>query len=611
MAKKQTGKIIPQARIKGVNEFSINIGTVNGSGSQTANLTLLRAIFKMGIPVSGKNIFPSNIQGLPTWYKIRVSQKGYAGRRDVADIVVAMNSSTFTADQDDLVEGGLFLYADDIKQAISRDDMTLVAMPVKELVKKANPSRELRGYVANMVYVGILANLLQIPLEKLEQALEFHFKGNRKPIDLNLEVINLAFDWAEESLDLDLPIWIEPRDLTGKNILVDGNTAGGLGAIYGGMHFVAWYPITPATSLAEAMLEYAPKLRVDPETGKNTYAILQAEDELAAIGMCIGAGWSGLRALTSTSGPGLSLMSEYTSLAYFAEIPVVIWVIQRVGPSTGLPTRTAQGDINTSYYLGQGDTEHILLIPGNANECFEFGWKSLDLAEKYQTAVLVLSDLDLGKNQWMTEPFQFPGTPVDRGKVLWEKDLEKLKDEWGRYRDLDGDFIPYRTVPGNTHPRSAYFARGTGHDDFARYSEKPADWERNLNRIKNKIDSSTQDLPKPIIELDPDAKSGLIAFGSTDAAVREALDYLADEGVKLNYLRLRSLPVNKEVIDFISSQNRVYIVENNRDGQMHRILSLEIPEKAVDLVSLAHIDGLPLSAEWINTAVLNEENNNG
>ena len=606
----QTKKVSksPQARIRGVNEFSINIGTVNGSGSQTANLTILRAIFKMGIPVSGKNIFPSNIQGLPTWYKIRVSQKGYTGRRDVADIVVAMNPSTFTDDQDDLVGGGLFLYADDINQAINREDMIVVPMPVKDLVRRANPSRELRGYVANMVYVGILANLLGIPVENLEQALEVHFKGNRKPIDLNLEVIKLAFDWADENLDLDLPIGVESHDLGGDHILVDGNTAGGLGAIYGGLHFMAWYPITPATSLAEAMLEYAPKLRVDPETGKNTFAIIQAEDELAAIGMCIGAGWSGLRALSSTSGPGLSLMGEYTGLAYFAEIPVVIWVIQRVGPSTGLPTRTAQGDINTAYYLGQGDTEHILLIPGDANECFEFGWKSLDLAEKYQTVVFVLSDLDLGKNQWMTEPFRYPDAPIERGKVLWEEDLEKIKDEWGRYKDVDGDFIPYRTVPGNTHPRSAYFTRGTGHDDFANYSERPSDWERNLSRIKNKIDSSTKDLPQPLIRIQPDAKSGLIAFGSTDAAVKEALDYLEAEGIKLNYLRLRSLPVSQEVIEFIQSQEKVYIVENNRDGQMHKILSLEVPGKAVDLISLAHLDGLPLSAEWINNTVLDEEN---
>ncbi|RLD02668.1 MAG: 2-oxoacid:acceptor oxidoreductase subunit alpha [Chloroflexota bacterium] len=607
MAQTQTKKPI-QRRLTGVNEFSINIGTENGSGSQTANLTILRAIFKMGIPVSGKNIFPSNIQGLPTWYKIRVSQSGYGGRRKEADIVVAMNPKTFTEDQDDLVQGGLFLYADDIKDPIDRVDMITVPMPIKDIVKEAKPHRDLRKLVANMVYVGVLANLLGIELEPIKAALEFHFKGKESPVEFNMMVINLAYQWAEENLDLDLPYWIEPRDLTDNSILVDGNTAAGLGTIYGGMHFVSWYPITPATSLPESIIEYAPKLRVDPETGKSTYAIIQAEDELAAVGMVVGAGWAGLRAMTATSGPGLSLMAEYTSLAYFAEIPIVIWVVQRVGPSTGLPTRTAQGDINLAYYLGQGDTEHIMLIPGSVKECFEFGWKALDLAEKYQTVVFCLSDLDLGKNQWMTEPFEYPETPIERGKILWEEDLEKIKDEWGRYRDLDGDFIPYRTVPGNTHPKSAYFARGTGHDDFANYSEHPEQWRKNLDRIKNKINSSKTDLPEPVIIKMRGATKGIIAFGSPDAAMVEALDYLKADGVKLDYLRLRSLPASDQVLDFIRSHEKVYVIENNRDGQMHSILSLELPEKAQDLVSLAMIDGLPLNAEWIREAVLNEEN---
>ena len=598
----------PQRRLSGVNELSINIGTANGSGSQTANLTLLRAIFKMGIPVSGKNIFPSNIQGLPTWYKIRVSEAGYAGRRKEADIVVAMNPDTFAEDQDDLVEGGLFLYDDDIKDPINRDDMILVAMPIKKLLREAQPHKDLRKFVANMVYVGVLANLLGIEMEPIEQALDFHFKGKRSPIEFNLKVIQLAAQWAEEDLDLDIPYRIEPRDLTENAILVDGNTAGALGGIYGGMHFVAWYPITPATSLPEAMLEYAPKLRVDPETGKQTYVIIQAEDELAALGMVVGAGWAGLRAMTATSGPGLSLMAEYTSLAYFAEIPIVIWVVQRVGPSTGLPTRTAQGDINLSYYLGQGDTQHIMLIPGTVGECFEFGWIALDLAEKYQTAVLVLSDLDLGKNQWMSEPFVYPDKPIERGKILWEEDLEKIKEDWGRYKDIDGDFIPYRTVPGNRHPNSAYFARGTGHDEYANYSEHPQEWEKNLRRIKNKVDSSRNETPKPVIKKQRGAKNGLIAFGSTDSAVIEALDYLKQDGVKLNYLRLRALPSAPEVLDFIRKHEKVYVVENNRDGQMHSILSLELPEKATDLISLALLDGLPLNAEWIRESILQEEN---
>jgi 2-oxoglutarate/2-oxoacid ferredoxin oxidoreductase subunit alpha len=597
-----------QHRLSGVNEFSINIGTVNGSGSQTANLTLLRAIFKMGIPVSGKNIFPSNIQGLPTWYKIRVSQAGYAGRRGLADIVVAMNSSTFADDQDDLVEGGLFLYDDQIEGEIDREDMISVAIPVKKIVREAKPHKDLRKFVANMVYVGVLTNLLGIEMEPVKEALEFHFKGKANPVEFNMKVIQLAYQWADETLDLDLPWRVEPRELTKDSILVDGNTAGALGSIYGGVHFVSWYPITPATSLPETMLEFAPKLRVDPDTGKHTYVIIQAEDELAAIGMVVGAGWGGLRAMTATSGPGLSLMNEYASLAYFAEIPVVVWVIQRVGPSTGLPTRTAQGDINTTYRLGQGDTEHILLIPGTVGECFEFGWKALDLAEKYQTAVFVLSDLDLGKNQWMADPFQYPDQPIERGKILWEEDLEKIKEEWGRYRDLDGDYIPYRTVPGNRHPAAAYFARGTGHDEFANYSERPADWENNLNRIKNKINSSRPELPEPVILKQRGAKNALIAIGSTDAAVREALDYLKEDGVKLNYLRLRALPPAEGVLDFIRKHDKIYILDNNRDGQMHGILSLELPEKATDLVSLTHIDGLPISAEWIIEQIMQEEN---
>jgi 2-oxoglutarate ferredoxin oxidoreductase subunit alpha len=445
-------------------------------------------------------------------------------------------------------------------------------------------------------------------MEPIEQALDFHFKGKQSPIEFNLKVIQMAAKWAEENLDLDLPYKIERRDLTENAILVDGNTAGALGGIYGGMHFVAWYPITPATSLPEAMLEYAPKLRTDPETGKQTYVIIQAEDELAALGMVVGAGWAGLRAMTATSGPGLSLMAEYTSLAYFAEIPLVIWVIQRVGPSTGLPTRTAQGDINLSYYLGQGDTEHILLIPGTVSECFDDGWFALDLAEKYQTPVLVLSDLDLGKNQWMTEPFQYPDKPIERGKIIWEEELEKIKDEWGRYKDLDGDFIPYRTVPGNRHPQSAYFARGTGHDDYAKYSEHPVDWHKNMDRIKNKINSSRTETPKPVIKKQRGAKNGIIAFGSTDSAVIEALDYLKQDGVKLNYLRLRALPPAPEVLDFIQKHDKVYVLENNRDGQMHSILSLELPGKATDLISLALVDGLPLNAEWIRESILQEEN---
>jgi 2-oxoglutarate ferredoxin oxidoreductase subunit alpha len=458
-----------------------------------------------------------------------------------------------------------------------------------------------------MVYVGVLAFLLDIQLEHLKSALNYHFKGKQGPVDLNFSIIQDAYVWAEKELELVSPFKVEPLDLTNDTILANGNTAAALGTIYGGMHFVSWYPITPATSLPEAIMDYAPGLRKDSETGKSTYAVIQAEDELAAIGMVVGAGWAGLRAMTATSGPGLSLMAEYTSLAYLAEVPIVVWVIQRVGPSTGLPTRTAQGDVTQTYYLGQGDTKHLVLIPGTVNECFEFGWKALDLAETRQMPVFVLSDLDLGQNQWVTPPFEYPDAPIQRGKILWEEDLEIIADQWGRYLDLDGDGIPYRTVPGNRHPKSAYFARGTGHDAYAKYSEDPETWEKNLDRLKLKFETTRELLPKPIITSQSGAEKGILAFGSTDSAVQEAVDQMAGKGLKLDYLRLRALPVSSQVLDFIRKYPRVYVVENNRDGQMHSILSLELPDCASELISISHIDGLPLSADWIQEAILAEE----
>jgi 2-oxoglutarate ferredoxin oxidoreductase subunit alpha len=388
-------------------------------------------------------------------------------------------------------------------------------------------------------------------------------------------------------------------DATDGYIMADGNTAGALGAIYGGVQFSAWYPITPASSLAESMMSYLPKLRKDPITGKNTCVVVQAEDELAAIGMVIGAGWGGLRALTATSGPGISLMSEFASLAYFAEVPVVIWDIQRMGPSTGLPTRTSQGDINTCYYLGQGDTKHIVLLPGSVNECFEFGWRSFDLAETLQTPVFVLSDLDFGMNQWMTKPFEYPDSPMQRGKVLWEDDIEKIVDEWGRYRDLDGDGIPYRTLPGNQHPKSAYFTRGTGHDDEANYSEIPEDWEANMERLDRKFQSARTLVPKPVFDSVDEAEIGLIYFGSTDPAVREARDKLLSDGMSVDLMRLRALPIQEEVVDFLRSHNRVYLVEMNRDGQTHQIISVEVPDSSGGFRSLIKNDGFPLTANWI------------
>ena len=590
-----------------VNAFSITVATVNGSGSQTSNLTIMRALFKMGIPVSGKNLFPSNIQGLPTWYTIRVCESGYMARRDDHEIVIALNPATFTQDQADVLTGGVFLYDDSIKQPITRQDIYQYPMPIKQLVKDSGAPSSLRDYIANMVYVGVLAQLLHIDMDKIYQALHFHFKGKQKAIDLNWTMVTTAAEWAASNLKKADPYTVRPSNKTDGYILADGNTAAALGSLYGGIQFAAWYPITPASSLAETLNEYLPIFRKDPVTGKNTCVVIQAEDELAAAGMIIGAGWSGLRAMTSTSGPGLSLMVEYIGLAYFAEVPIVIWDVQRVGPSTGLPTRTSQGDIKLAYFMGHGDTNMVLLLPGSVTECFEFGWRAFDIADKLQSPVLVMSDLDFGMNQWMTKPFEYPDKPMERGKILWEDDIEKLKGEWGRYLDIDGDGICYRTVPGNKHPSAAYFARGTGHNEFARYSEDPVMWENNLVRLKRKVETIKQILPKPELHLIPGAEVGVIGFGSTDAAIREAVDLLEKQNVKVNYLRLRSLPASDEVGAFIRQHASIYVVELNRDGQLCLILRSEFPDNAPKIKSLAHLDGLPLSAKWMVDALLGQE----
>jgi 2-oxoglutarate/2-oxoacid ferredoxin oxidoreductase subunit alpha len=585
-----TGKII--------NDFSITVGTVNGSGSQTANTTILRSLFKMGIPVSGKNLFPSNIQGLATWYTIRVNKDGFTARREEHEIVVCMNPQSFAQDLGDVLPGGAFFYDDSIKLEVNRNDVYAYAMPVKGIMREQKdvPSN-LKDLVANMVYVGILAQMIGIDLEKIRAALEFHFKGRQKPIDLNYNV---------EKKD---PYYVEPLQMTDNLIMTDGNTAAALGSIYGGVQFAAWYPITPASSLAEALIDYLPQLR-KREDGKNTYAVVQAEDELAAIGMAIGAGFSGLRAMTSTSGPGLSLMTEFAGLAYYTEVPVVIWDVQRVGPSTGLPTRTSQGDLTFTHYMGHGDTEQIILLPGTVNECFEFGWRAFDIAEHMQTPIFVLSDLELGMNQWMTEPFEYPDVPMDRGKVLWEADLEKIKGDWGRYRDVDGDGIPYRTIPGNRYPTSAYFLRGTGHNEEARYTEDSATWVRMMDRLKKKYDNAAKFIPAPIIDEQDNASIGIIAFGSTEPAIREARYQLETEaGLKTDSMRIRGIPFTEDVGKFIESHEQNFVVEMNRDGQMYQILLVEYPHLANRLTSAAFNDGLPATAKWIKDSILVKEVN--
>ena len=591
-----------------INDFSITVGTVNGSGSQTANTTILRALFKMGIPVSGKNLFPSNIQGLPTWYTIRVNKDGFTARRDEHEIVVCMNPQSFTRDLESVYPGGAFFYADNIKMDITREDIHSYAMPVKDIMleHKEVPSN-LKDLVANMVYVGILAHSIGIDLEAVKAALQFHFKGKSKPIDLNYQVVQAAAAWAKSNLVKQDPYYVESLDLTDGYIMTDGNTAAALGSIYGGVQFTSWYPITPASSLAESLVEYLPQLR-KREDGKNTFAVLQAEDELAAIGMAIGAGWAGLRSMTSTSGPGLSLMTEFAGLAYYGEVPVVIWDVQRVGPSTGLPTRTSQGDLTFTHYLGHGDTEQVILLPGTVNECFEFGWRAFDIAEHMQTPVFVLSDLDLGMNQWMTEPFKYPGTPMDRGKVLWEEDLERLDGKWGRYRDTDGDGIPYRTLPGNRHPASAYFMRGTGHNEDARYSEDAATWARVMGRIKKKYKNAAKFIPEPIIKTTKNAAIGIISFGSTEPAIREARQQLESEtGLKVDTMRIRGIPFGNKVLQFIKAHEQNFIVEMNRDGQMYQLLLVEYPHLADKFTSVAFNDGLPATAKWVRESILSKE----
>ena len=590
---------------KVVNDFSIIVGTKNGSGSSTANTTILRAIFKMGIPVSGKNLFPSNIQGLPTWYTIRANKDGFTARREEQEIVIAMNPDSFARDLASVAVGGAFFYADDIKQPITRADIAVYPMPVKQIVR-GDPTipNDFRDLVGNMVYVGVLAQMIGIDLETILAALSFHFKGKQKPIDMNFTAVKAGAEWAKANLEKKDPFHLERMNKTEGLIMADGNTAAAIGSIFGGVQFAAWYPITPASSLAEALNDYLPVLR-KREDGKHTYAVLQAEDELAAIGMAIGAGWSGLRSMTSTSGPGLSLMTEFAGLAYYAEVPVVVWDVQRIGPSTGLPTRTSQADLTFVNFIGHGDSHSIILLPGDVAECFEFGWRAFDIAEQQQTPVFVLSDLDIGMNQWMSKPFEYPNTPMDRGKVLWEKDLEELKGNWARYLDKDNDGIPYRTVPGNKHPTSAYFTRGTGHDEQARYTEEAPVFLRNMDRLKRKYETARNFVPAPVLHKTEGATVGIIGFGSTEAAILEAMHQLETEhGIKADFLRIRALPFTQEVTDFVAKYDQVFVVEMNRDGQMNQILTIEYPQRAPYFKPVAYGDGMPASARWVREGIL-------
>jgi 2-oxoglutarate/2-oxoacid ferredoxin oxidoreductase subunit alpha len=590
----------------GINNFVIVAATVNGSGSQTANNCLLRALFKMGIPVTGKNLFPSNIQGLPTWFQIRLSEDGFVGRRDTCEVLVALNRSTAAEDISKVSSGGVVILPSEWKLAEDRTDVTYYTLPVQQMAKNSGANADLRPYVANMAYVGALVELLGIDPDEIEAALMNHFGGKRKAVDLNFGVVKAAIEYTRTNITKRDPFRVQRSNKTAGKILINGNSAGALGAVFGGVGVVAWYPITPSTSLVDALTDYAKDLRVDKETGEHTYAIVQAEDEIAAIGMVVGAGWAGARAMTSTSGPGISLMTEYAGYAHFAEVPAVIWDIQRMGPSTGLPTRTSQGDILMAYYLGHGDTRHVLLLPANMEECFESGWRAFDLAERLQTPVFVLSDLDLGMNLWMSQPFTYPDKPFDRGKVLSADELAKLGG-FHRYEDVDGDGVGYRTIPGTDSPYAAYFTRGSGHNAEAQYTERADEWQANLARLHRKFEHARTLVPKPVVDEVAGAEIGIISYGSNDSAIAEARSMLASHGIQTSYLRLRALPTTEEFQQFVAKYPRHYVVENNFDGQMAKILLTEAPTRAAHLKSVNQCDGLPLTGRWIAQSILEQE----
>ena len=586
-----------------VNNMSIQVATVNGSGSQSSNTVLLRSIFQMGIPVSGKNLFPSNIAGLPTWYTIRANKDGYIGRKKEIDFLVAMNAETAHADVMALAPGAAVLYDEPLNLRSLRDDLVFYSVPFDKLVVPVCPEAKLRKLVKNMIYVGVMAKLLDIDMGEVEKALRKQFARKVKAANLNLAAVQAGFDYATASLTKRDPYRVERMDKTRGKIIIDGNSASALGCVFAGVTVMSWYPITPSSSLAEGVIEYLKRFRITPE-GKATFAVVQAEDELAAIGMVLGAGWAGARAMTTTSGPGISLMAEFAGLSYYAEIPGVIWDVQRVGPSTGLPTRTSQGDLLSTAFLSHGDTRHVMLFPSSPIECFEMAMDAFNLAEKLQTLVFVMSDLDLGMNNWMSDPFPYPEKPIERGKVLTKEDLDRL-GSFGRYKDVDGDGIPYRTLPGTQHPAAAYFTRGSGHNALAQYSEKPEDYENNMERLNRKFERARSLAPAPVIENQGNADIGIIAFGSSHWALIESRDQLRNEhDIATDYLRIRAYPFSHEIHDFVRAHKRVYIVEQNRDAQLCSLLKLDLEVELVPrLRSVARLDGLPLDARSVTDQI--------
>ncbi len=591
-------------QIAAVNDFVIKFANVNGSGSASANELFAKAILRMGVPVSPRNIFPSNIQGLPTWYEVRVSEKGYLGRRGGVDMMVAMNPQTWAADVEEIEPGGYLLYDSTRVRPRDelRDDITVIGIPLTEICNATYSDPRQRQLFKNIMYVGALSMLLDMDAAVIEQLLGEQFKGKDKLIAANVQALNLGRDFARENLKYPLPIRVERAHRVGQRVFVDGNTAAGLGAVYGGATVCAWYPITPSTSVAEAFMAYCAQFRVDDE-GRHQYAIVQAEDELASIGMVVGAGWNGARAFTATSGPGISLMTEFIGLAYFAEIPVTLVNVQRGGPSTGMPTRTQQADLIACAYASHGDTKHVLLFPEDPRECFEHTAAALDLADRLQTPVFVMTDLDIGMNQRLCEPLAWDDArQYDRGKVMSAEDLET--HDFGRYKDVDGDGIPWRTLPG-THPtRGSFFTRGTTRDAYARYSERGPDYVYNVQRLLKKFATAATLVPPPVPR--PAAKRtrlGVIFFGSTSCAMHEALDTLAAQGIHVNALRLRAFPFAASVSEFIAAHETVFVVEQNRDAQLRSMLVNELEINPAKLQRVLHYDGTPITARFITQAI--------
>ena len=591
------------------NDFSLQVATANGSGSQTANSVLMRAIFQMGIPVSGKNMFPSNISGLPTWFTIRASKQGYLGRRKEIDFLVAMNPETAREDVLKMESGTVVVYDEPLKLNQLRSDLHFFPIPFDKLVAPVCPEAKLRKLVRNMIYDGVVAQLLSIEMEEIHKALSKQFgKKKAKAAELNWGACQAGFDYAARTFTQRLPIRVERMNATAGKIMIDGNSASALGCIFAGCTVVTWYPITPSSSLVETMIVYAKRFRLDPETQKATFAIVQAEDELASIGMALGAGWAGARSMTATAGPGISLMSEFIGLGYYAEIPVVVFDVERVGPSTGLPTRTAQSDIISTALLSHGDTKHPIFFPCSPEECFSMSIDAFEFAEKFQTPVFVLTDLDLGMNNWMADAFPYPEKPMNRGKVLTAEDLEKLGG-FARYRDVDGDGVGYRTLPGTNHRAAAYFTRGSGHDDEAKYTEREDDYVNNMDRLAHKFEVMRQYVPEPVVNQVEGAKIGFICVGTSDYAVRESCDQLRNEHqIEASYLRLKAFPFTGHMLEFIRRHDRVYVVDQNRDGQLLGLMRLELdPELIAKLRSVRYYGGMPLDARTVTDEVIKQE----